>query len=147
MSLSLPYQSIVFVPLDVLTAEELNEMVQNTNFISDQFPINSQNINIASTEKNVIDLGSRKLMWGEYTQTWAAGTSYNIQITMPEDMLNADYSVLVTPYGVGSSINNIESFNFAVKDGSRTTATFEVGVYNAVQQTVSTLGFKWLAIG
>lgn len=33
--MTLPYPSMVFVPLDVLTAEELNQMVQNTTYLSD----------------------------------------------------------------------------------------------------------------
>lgn len=44
MSLALPYPSMVFVPLDVLTADEMNQIVANYEFISDQFPIESDNI-------------------------------------------------------------------------------------------------------
>lgn len=38
MAASLPYPSIVFVPLDVLTAEELNQMAQNTTFLANLVP-------------------------------------------------------------------------------------------------------------
>lgn len=41
MAAALPYPSIVFVPLDVLTAEELNQMVQNTTALANLFPANS----------------------------------------------------------------------------------------------------------
>lgn len=38
MAANLPYPSIVFVPLDVLTAEELNQMVQNTTHLANLVP-------------------------------------------------------------------------------------------------------------
>lgn len=39
MSLALPYPSMVFVPLDVLTADEMNHIVANYEFIADQLPV------------------------------------------------------------------------------------------------------------
>ena len=44
MSLALPYPSMVFVPLDVLTADEMNHIVANYEFIANQFPITSDKI-------------------------------------------------------------------------------------------------------
>ena len=38
MALILPYPNLDFVPLDVLTAEEMNEIVANYTFIANQFP-------------------------------------------------------------------------------------------------------------
>lgn len=38
MAANLPYPSIVFVPLDVLTAEELNQMAQNTTHLANLVP-------------------------------------------------------------------------------------------------------------
>lgn len=38
MALTLPYPSLDFVPLDVLTAAELNEIVANYTYIASQFP-------------------------------------------------------------------------------------------------------------
>lgn len=81
MALPLPNPSIVFVPLDVLTADELNQMVQNTAFLAQQFPLATGNISdnaisaakmatgtdttsVAPTNKNVIRLGNRKIQWG-----------------------------------------------------------------------------------
>lgn len=43
MALSLPYD-LVFAPLDVLTAEEMNEIVQNYTTIAQAFPIGTENI-------------------------------------------------------------------------------------------------------
>ncbi len=39
MTLTLPYPSLDFVPLDILTAEEMNEIVANYTYIANQFPI------------------------------------------------------------------------------------------------------------
>lgn len=44
MALTLPYPSMNFVPLDVLTAAEQNQLVANIEYIANQFPITSQNI-------------------------------------------------------------------------------------------------------
>lgn len=44
MALILPYPNLDFVPLDVLTAEEMNEIVANYTYIANQFPIATNNI-------------------------------------------------------------------------------------------------------
>lgn len=44
MALTLPYPSMSFVPLDVLTAEEMNHIVSNYTYIANQFPIATANI-------------------------------------------------------------------------------------------------------
>lgn len=44
MALVLPYPDLDFVPLDILTAEEMNQIVANYTHIANQFPITSQNI-------------------------------------------------------------------------------------------------------
>lgn len=43
MALPLP-NDLVFVPLDVLTAEELNQLMANVSYIAVQFPLNAANI-------------------------------------------------------------------------------------------------------
>lgn len=48
MSLSLPYPSMSFVPLDILTAEEMNQIVANYEYISNQFPLSSDKIDWAT---------------------------------------------------------------------------------------------------
>lgn len=55
MALTLPYPSMVFVPLDVLTADEMNQIVANYEFISDQFPIDSDNIDWPTLVAKTID--------------------------------------------------------------------------------------------
>lgn len=43
MALTLPHD-LVFTPLDVLTAEEMNDLMDDLNYISNQFPLASSNI-------------------------------------------------------------------------------------------------------
>jgi hypothetical protein len=59
MALTLPYPSMSFVPLDVLTAEEMNHIVSNYTYIANQFPISGANIdwttmNYGSTTEDVV---------------------------------------------------------------------------------------------
>lgn len=44
MALTLPYPSMNFVPLDVLTAAEQNQLVANIEYIATQFPVTTANI-------------------------------------------------------------------------------------------------------
>ena len=46
MALTLPYPGLDFVPLDILTAEEMNEIVANYTFIAAQFPIGAASLDI-----------------------------------------------------------------------------------------------------
>lgn len=55
MSLTLPYPDLDFVPLDVLTAEEMNQVVSNYTYISDQFPLTSDNIGQGAITSQNID--------------------------------------------------------------------------------------------
>lgn len=53
MALTLPYPGLVFVPLDILTAEEQNEIVANYTYIANQFPIAASNIDFSTFPKTV----------------------------------------------------------------------------------------------
>lgn len=48
MAVSLPYPDMDFVPLDTLTAEEMNEIVANIEYIADLFPLSSDNIDLTT---------------------------------------------------------------------------------------------------
>lgn len=52
MALTLPYPGLVFVPLDILTAEEQNEIVANYTYIANQFPVTSENLAITHFSEN-----------------------------------------------------------------------------------------------
>lgn len=46
--INLPYPDLDFVPLDILTAPELNQIVANYTYIANQFPIGGNNIDFES---------------------------------------------------------------------------------------------------
>lgn len=77
MALTLPYPNLDFVPLDVLTAEEMNEIVANYTYIANQFPIASANIATAGVTSSNIDWTTLGYLSLEefYTSTPAAITS------------------------------------------------------------------------
>lgn len=71
MALTLPYPGMVFVPLDILTAEQQNRIVANYTYISNQFPIASSNIDFTTITSTPAIIGSinnhniyRKLITG-----------------------------------------------------------------------------------
>lgn len=147
MSLNLPYPSIVFVPLDVLTAEELNEMAQNTNYIADQFPLKSTNIDwsssITPTGKNVINLGSRKIMWGEINDSWTS-EGHTKTINLPENFSDASYTVTFGKRQTGSKPAGFDQLNVVIT--SQTASNFNVQVWNNVDYALQ-FALTWLAIG
>lgn len=80
MAFSLPNPDIEFVPLDVLTAEELNQVVANINALSEQFPLRAENIaSNAITNAKILDgtINANKLNWSSN----AAPTAYSTTST------------------------------------------------------------------
>ena len=55
MALTLPYPDMVFVPLDILTAEEQNQLVGNIEFLANQFPLAASNIANGAVTADKID--------------------------------------------------------------------------------------------
>ena len=55
MALTLPYPDMVFVPLDILTAEEQNQLVGNIEFLANQFPLSASNIANGAVTADKID--------------------------------------------------------------------------------------------
>ena len=55
MALTLPYPDMDFVPLDILTAQEQDQLVANIEYIADQFPIQSANIANSAVKSQNID--------------------------------------------------------------------------------------------
>jgi len=55
MALALPYPDMDFVPLDILLASELNQMVANIEYIGDSFPITTVNITDGAVTTDKID--------------------------------------------------------------------------------------------
>lgn len=58
MALVLPYPSLVFVPLDKLTAEEMNQIVANYEAIAAAFPLKPGSIGSNAVGSNEIDWSS-----------------------------------------------------------------------------------------
>ncbi len=79
MAATIPYPSIVFVPLDILTAEELNQLHANTTALADLFPLAAASIADGAITNTKINYSSAfpALMSSSTTQTTissAAGT-------------------------------------------------------------------------
>lgn len=72
MAATLPYPSIVFVPLDVLTAEELNQMAQNITALANMFPITSADIGNAAVKSSNIDWTTMKHWVPDYANRSSA---------------------------------------------------------------------------
>lgn len=68
MALILPYPNLDFVPLDVLTAEEMNEIVANYTFVSNQFSskVATNDQSVALTSAGVIVCTITGLLPGTY---------------------------------------------------------------------------------
>lgn len=84
MSLTLPYPDMVFVPLDILTAQELNEIVSNVEYISDQFPIAAANLaSNAVTTAKISDeaVTADKIDFTNFIQTGSANVAYQANTT------------------------------------------------------------------
>lgn len=149
MAVTLPNPSIVFVPLDVLTAEELNQMVQNTEFLAGLFPLKAANIADGAITSakigtditpigNVISLGTRKIMWGSATVPNAAsGADTALTIPFPQYFGTTPTVTATVGSWVGLPI---------IIATSITTRNFKV-VVNHQQGTPQNIVVNWIAIG
>lgn len=123
MALSLPY-NLVFVPLDVLTAEELNNLMADISYIGNQFPISSSNIGsgaVGSTQLASSAVTSAKIASGAVgSSALASGAvqasafsypnvlGYYTTTTSGSTTLTTDYtnvlSYSLTSYASGSTL-------------------------------------------
>lgn len=55
MALALPYPDMDFVPLDILTAAEQDQLVANIEYIANQFPLTGTNIGTGAVTEDKID--------------------------------------------------------------------------------------------
>lgn len=110
MALSLPYPGLSFVPLDELSAEEMNEIVANYTYIANQFPITSTNL--ATSLQNLIAGASYTSgsQWKPSRSTVCAGVltgntsgSPSVQFSIP---LNKNTSAVsnITGYNITGTI-------------------------------------------
>lgn len=110
MSLTLPYPDMVFVPLDILTAQELNEIVSNVEYISDQFPISSANI--ANNAVNTAQVANAavtadKIDFGTFSEAISSTTS---SITLQTGKWALFYEVQV--YQTSATTDSVLTMNF-----------------------------------
>ncbi len=108
--------------------------------------IASQNVDwatIAPTAKNVIKLGSRKIMWGEINDNWTNG-GHNKTITLPESFADASYIITFGKRQSGSKPASFDQLNLTVT--SRTASSFSVQVWNNVDYDLQ-FAIPWIAIG
>lgn len=68
MSATLPYPSMSFVPLDVLTAEEMNHMSANDQYLAGLFPVSSANITDGAVTNAKLSLSNHITVNGEENQ-------------------------------------------------------------------------------
>lgn len=149
MAVTLPNPSIVFVPLDVLTAEELNQMVQNTDFLANLFPLKTANIADGAVTAaklgsdiapiaNVIVLGSRKIMWGSSTiNNVPSGSDTQTTIIFPQVFGAAPKVVATVASWVGVPtvlVSNVALSNCKV-------------VVQHQQGSAQNITINWIAIG
>lgn len=106
MALTLPYPNLDFVPLDVLTAEEMNEIVANYTYIANQFPISSTNIATAGVTSNNIDWTTMGYLSLEkfYTSSPAAITS-TTGVVIKEDTITVNSGRILVNATVNGTLN------------------------------------------
>lgn len=99
MALSLPY-NIVFVPLDVLTAEELNNLMSDINYISNQFPLSATNIGsgaIGATQLASSAVTAAKFSYGDVLRAKYASSSSTMTLaTSLQTLMTVDISAFPT---------------------------------------------------
>lgn len=127
MAASIPYPSIVFVPLDILTAEELNQLQANTVYLANLFPLAAASIAdgaITNTKLGSAAVKTGNIDWTTLGAQYASadhGSDINIGTT-DTTML----SVTVTPgkwaIFAGGSLNAngaaIGDSSIALKNGT-----------------------------
>lgn len=163
---TLPYPSLDFVPLDILTAEEMNQIVANytainnatigTSQLADSSITTPKLANKAVTSDKVdwttigksssrcIKLGDVKIMWGKTTvvMNGTAANSFGAStVTLPESFGNNGYSAVASPQdpAVSNAIKcTIQNVN---------NANFQITVGTAAAVNTANVPVRWIAIG
>lgn len=142
MALSLPHD-LVFTPLDVLTAEEMNEIVENYTFIAQQFPLSADNIADASINSAKLASGgvtAAKVNYDSVFKTISQGTSltYSVQNGSYGSVTTMDISGMPT----GAQFFAIAKVTFtgsATDTGVFTRLRYN-GIYGLVGQSTTAWG-------
>ena len=113
MALTLPYPSMNFVPLDVLTAAEQNQLVANIEYIANQFPVTSSNIDWATLGIGTQIASGNFSVGSNYDYT---ASSFPVYIRYSVSALsagNAEYDIVFNDAVVVDAFSNGgQSYNF-----------------------------------
>lgn len=133
MALTLPYPNMDFTPLDILTADEMDQLVANIEYISQQFPIGASNINTSSLNQVIPDGYLRR-------------TNEGVVNIATNDNLNSlkflRSGVFYCPsYAIGSSLQNSPSnTNFTlVVEVLNDSVVAPSGAWKYIRQTIRDL--------
>lgn len=163
MALTLPYPDMVFVPLDILTAEEQNQLVGNIEFLANQFPLAASNIangaigsgqlaagavksdnvdwttltSSLGSRQGRVYLGDVKIQWGITQMSMPSGRDVTKVVTFPEAFNHTP--VVFANCDGWIAIRAIFAFNIS-------TTQFTLGAQQ-VQGSQQNPTFDWLAIG
>ncbi len=130
MAINLPYPSLVFVPLDVLTAEQLNQIVSNVSTVASNTP--------DTTTPNIINFGTRKIMWGSTTiRNAASGTDVTATVNFPSSFTSVPV--------ITATVNNWIGLPSVMTTNVTKTGFTLVARHN--QGTTQDLPINWIAIG
>lgn len=170
MALTLPYPDMVFVPLDILTAEEQNQLVGNIEFLANQFPLSASNIAngaigsdqlaAGAVKSNNVDWGSMPqdaddrsssyfqvggllLSWGAITannQNTGAYAETTYSVTFPKA-----YSVAPRVVASTTDVGGYIGEYLVVSNASTTSVNITIGHVKEGGGTSSIL--QWIAIG
>lgn len=110
MALTLPYPNISFVPLDVLTAEELNHVVANYTAIAAAFPVSSNNIadsSITNSKLNVTWANIADLYYKSGDVVSEASTDQSVYAQVFDGFITSGNADLVFKVPVAKRLDNI----------------------------------------
>lgn len=133
-ALTLPNPNMDFVPLDVLTAEEMNQIVQNIETLAAAFPITADNLaDNAVTSRSIMEqaVSFRKIDWQSlgYREVYAELNGELLSRTSRE-LINLD----VSDFPVAAKFVVLSEFQANVSSGTVTGVITDL-VYNGVTRS------------
>lgn len=114
--MALPYPSMSFVPLDILTAEEMNHMVANDQYVGAKFPIQTSDLDDASVTVDKVNRSSFMVL--KPLLTTDVGDGAVRTVTLPSRSLTAFFIFInthinrnevyfLTTYGTTCRVTNV----------------------------------------
>lgn len=120
MALALPYPDMDFVPLDILTAAEQDQLVANIEYIANQFPLAGSNIGtgaIGTSQLSSNAVTPAKMDFSSFNNVLYGG---NTGITLP----TGQWLIICSVYLVQTSQSALAEIDYELRiDGTRLTNT------------------------